>query len=116
MPPNSAALPMPTVLPSSLRGRATREIQRDQEGKQHHDQSDELSRQDKKKKNAFGQEAFFYFISLLLFSGAVANGLGGRGAKEVARVQDVQQARESREADAGARNQAWSRDPLGMKI
>ena len=49
MPPDSAALPMPTVLPSSLRGRATREIQRDQEGKQHHDQSDELSLQDKKK-------------------------------------------------------------------
>lgn len=87
MPPDSAALPMPTVLPSSLRGRATREIQRDQEGKQHHDQSDELahhntkhplyrylvysftppvvlSHQDKKTPSA---KAFFILISLCFF-------------------------------------------------
>lgn len=57
---------------------------------------------------------FFPSFCVCACSGEVANGLGGRGAKEVARVQDVQQARESREADAGARHQEGNRGSFGM--
>ncbi|CAM9512947.1 unnamed protein product [Ectocarpus sp. 13 AM-2016] len=38
-------------------------------------------------------------------AGAVADGMGGRGQKAVARVKDVQQAREGRQADVGAGHQ-----------